>query len=45
MTYFNKSGGFLTDNVKTVFEDREGIIWSGNYGDGLTQIIPPLSHR
>jgi len=40
MTFFNKSGGFLTDNVKTVFEDREGIIWSGNYGDGLTQIIP-----
>jgi ligand-binding sensor domain-containing protein/serine phosphatase RsbU (regulator of sigma subunit) len=40
ITYFNKSGGFLTDNVKTVFEDREGIIWSGNYGDGLTQIVP-----
>jgi ligand-binding sensor domain-containing protein/serine phosphatase RsbU (regulator of sigma subunit) len=44
MTFFNKSGGFLTDNVKTVFEDREGIIWSGNYGDGLTRIIPsPLT--
>jgi ligand-binding sensor domain-containing protein/serine phosphatase RsbU (regulator of sigma subunit) len=40
ITYFNKAGGFLTDNVKTVFEDREGIIWSGNYGDGLTRIIP-----
>jgi ligand-binding sensor domain-containing protein/serine phosphatase RsbU (regulator of sigma subunit) len=41
---FNKSGGFLTDNVKTVFEDREGIIWSGNYGDGLTRIVPsPLT--
>jgi ligand-binding sensor domain-containing protein/serine phosphatase RsbU (regulator of sigma subunit) len=39
ITYFNKSGGFLTDNVKTVFEDREGIIWSGNYGDGLTRIM------
>jgi len=39
ITYFNKSGGFLTDNVKTIFEDREGIIWSGNYGDGLTRII------
>ena len=42
--YFNKSGGYITDNVKTVFEDREGIIWSGNYGDGLTRIIPtPLT--
>ncbi len=40
ITYFNKPGGFVTDNVKTVFEDREGVIWSGNYGDGLTQIIP-----
>ncbi len=40
MTFFNKSSGFITDNVKTVFEDREGIIWSGNYGDGLTRIIP-----
>jgi ligand-binding sensor domain-containing protein/serine phosphatase RsbU (regulator of sigma subunit) len=40
MTFFNKSVGFITDDVKTVFEDREGIIWSGNYGDGLTQIIP-----
>lgn len=40
ITYFNTSNGFPADNVKTVFEDREGIIWSGNYGDGLTRIVP-----
>jgi len=38
--YYNKSGGFAADNVKTVYEDREGNIWSGNYGEGLTQITP-----
>ncbi len=39
-TVYNTSTGFSTDNVKTVYEDREGCIWSGNYGDGLTQITP-----
>ena len=44
--YFNDSNGFATENgasiinVKTVFEDREGNIWSGNFGEGLTQITP-----
>ncbi len=38
--YFNQSNGFVTDNVNTIFEDREGNIWSGNYGDGLTLITP-----
>ena len=36
--FFNKSTGFSTNYVKTAYEDREGIIWSGNYGTGLTQI-------
>jgi ligand-binding sensor domain-containing protein/serine phosphatase RsbU (regulator of sigma subunit) len=36
------SSGFPADNVKTVFEDSEGNIWSGNYGNGLTQIIPRI---
>jgi ligand-binding sensor domain-containing protein/serine phosphatase RsbU (regulator of sigma subunit) len=46
INYFNKTNGFETDigesisNVKTVFEDMEGNIWSGNYGEGLTQITP-----
>jgi serine phosphatase RsbU (regulator of sigma subunit)/streptogramin lyase len=40
--YFNSSNGFATDNVKTVYEDREGNIWSGNYGQGLTQITPKV---
>ena len=38
--FFNKTNGFVSDNVKTVFEDREGNIWSGNFGKGLTQITP-----
>jgi len=38
--YFNESNGYGTDYVKTIFEDREGIIWVGNYGFGLTQITP-----
>ncbi len=44
--YFNNANGFVTENgasisdVKTVYEDREGNIWSGNYGKGLTQITP-----
>ena len=39
---FNKSTGFVTDNVKTVYADLEGNIWSGNYGEGITQINPRL---
>jgi ligand-binding sensor domain-containing protein len=38
--YFNKANGFPADNVKTVFEDNEGNIWSGNFGQGLTLITP-----
>jgi len=37
---FNNANAFAPDNVKTVFEDREGNVWSGNYGKGLTQITP-----
>ncbi len=37
--YFNLTTGFTTNNVKTLFEDREGTVWSGSYGEGLTQII------
>ena len=39
-SFFNKVNGFVTDNVKTVFEDREGNIWSGNFGQGITLITP-----
>jgi ligand-binding sensor domain-containing protein/serine phosphatase RsbU (regulator of sigma subunit) len=38
VTYFNKASGFVTNDVKTFIQDREGSIWSGNYGKGLTQI-------
>jgi ligand-binding sensor domain-containing protein/serine phosphatase RsbU (regulator of sigma subunit) len=42
ITNFNKADRFVTDNVNTVFEDREGNIWSGNYGHGLTLITPKI---
>jgi ligand-binding sensor domain-containing protein/serine phosphatase RsbU (regulator of sigma subunit) len=38
--FFNRAAGFVSDNVQTVFEDREGNIWSGNFGHGLTLITP-----
>jgi ligand-binding sensor domain-containing protein/serine phosphatase RsbU (regulator of sigma subunit) len=40
VSYFNGTGGFASNNVKTLFEDREGNLWSGNYGEGITQITP-----
>ena len=40
--YFNKANKFVTDDVNTVFEDLEGNIWSGNFGQGLTQIAPKI---
>jgi ligand-binding sensor domain-containing protein len=39
---YNKAAGFPTDNVKVISEDRDGNIWSGNYGDGLTQITAKI---
>jgi ligand-binding sensor domain-containing protein/serine phosphatase RsbU (regulator of sigma subunit) len=37
-SFFNTTNDFVSDYIKTVFVDREGNIWSGSYGDGLTQI-------
>jgi ligand-binding sensor domain-containing protein len=39
---FNKAAGFATDNIKVIIEDYDGNIWSGNYGDGLTQITAKI---
>ena len=38
LTYFNKSTGLITDNVKSVFEDADGNIWCGNYGNGISRL-------
>jgi ligand-binding sensor domain-containing protein len=38
--YLNRSDGFVTNDVNSILEDREGNIWSGNYGQGLTKITP-----
>ncbi len=35
---FNKSAGLPGDNVKTIFSDREGNMWVGLYGDGLSML-------
>ncbi len=35
---FNTTTGFAANDVKTIYQDREGCIWSGNYGTGLTQL-------
>jgi serine phosphatase RsbU (regulator of sigma subunit) len=40
ISLFNRLTGYPSDNVKTVWEDREGVIWGGNFGEGLTRIIP-----
>ena len=48
INYFNNANGFTTENgasiinVNTVFEDHEGNIWSGNFGEGLTQITSKI---
>ncbi|MCB9196527.1 MAG: SpoIIE family protein phosphatase [Flavobacteriales bacterium] len=33
---FNKKSGLKTDAVKTSFVDREGVLWIGTYGEGLS---------
>jgi serine phosphatase RsbU (regulator of sigma subunit)/ligand-binding sensor domain-containing protein len=40
ISLFNRLTGYPSDNVKTVWKDREGVIWGGNFGEGLTRIIP-----
>lgn len=33
---FNKSSGLLAEDVKTVYQDIDGNIWMGFYGEGLS---------
>ena len=35
ITYFNIENGLLSNVVKCVFKDKNGIIWIGTYGKGL----------
>lgn len=37
--YFKKENGFVTDNSKLIFEDREGCIWAGHFGEGMSQFV------
>jgi ligand-binding sensor domain-containing protein len=38
----SKKNGSSADYIKVVFEDRDGIIWYGNYGSGLGKITKEL---
>ncbi len=35
---FKVTEGVASDNVLSIFEDREGNVWSGHHGTGLTQM-------
>ncbi len=32
------NSGFSTDNVRTVFQDREDNFWFGTYGEGISML-------
>lgn len=35
---FRVSDGVASENILTIFEDREGNVWAGHYGTGVTQL-------
>jgi signal transduction histidine kinase/ligand-binding sensor domain-containing protein len=37
--YINSSNGLISNNVKSMFEDREGNIWLAMYGEGLLRLV------
>ncbi len=37
--YINSSNGLISNNVKNMFEDREGNIWLAMYGEGLLRLV------
>ena len=37
--YINRETGLKSDEVKCIFEDREGNIWLGLYGGGLLRLV------
>ena len=44
-TYFNKKNGFIANEIKKVFVDRENEIWVGTFGSGLAQITEKNIHH
>lgn len=44
-TFFNKSNGFVGNEIEKVFVDRENEIWVGTFGAGLVQITEKYIHH
>ena len=38
ISFFNKKNGLISDNINCVLNDREGIIWLGSNGRGISKI-------
>lgn len=38
VSFLNKKNGLISDNINSVLNDREGILWLGSNGKGITKI-------
>ncbi len=45
ITYFNKSTGFPSDQINSIYVDRENEIWIGSFGNGLIQLNRAFFHH
>ena len=45
ITYFNRSTGFPSDQIRKVYLDRENELWIGTFGNGLVQLNRAFFHH